>query len=409
MLSAYLSARSVGAASDIIDFLGSPPTHHPLYFAFLPRTMQQRLRALAMSLFIQEEEEENNNSRSDGECLFTLTAGYIKGSYAEDIDLQGEAGCFTLIPDVEQTMLFVRGGRPNSEQLNVEDLHHCFTRYGFVAATALSERDFYVEVESPEQALAAVKDTDTHPWLHFVAFKGTMFQASDLPISLLDETIARKRQREELEGTALYGGRSDDFMGGDLSLAAKADSEAIGDNDFVPDLVIDGLSLWTSETQLREFFADHGKVLSVRFSENDRNGTHYGCASVRMATFNSSVRAQEALHGMEIHGHKVVVGYLDPSLTLRHLLTDDIVSNAPTGGAPVQGSNQNSASTNMQKRSGFPEGMSGGPVFKKMGRMPHVRTMGGGGGVVCHYCRQPGHTMHECVVRSREMAARQDW
>jgi transformer-2 protein len=70
-----------------------------------------------------------------------------------------------------------------------------------------------------------------------------------------------------------------------------------------------GLSMYTSERELRELFSRYGPVDSVQVVYDYRTGKSRGFAFIYMKYLEDAVDARESLPGTDIDGHKIRIDY----------------------------------------------------------------------------------------------------
>lgn len=134
----------------------------------------------------------------------------------------------------------------------------------------------------------------------------------------------------------------------------------VGDRDAPPAgkcLGVFGLSLYTTEREVKDFFERYGEVAEAKIVHDHATGRSRGFAFVNMATLSGAEDAKERLNGSELDGRRIRVDY---SITQRpHTPTPGVYMGRPT-----------------QSNMGGSGGGGGGGGSRSRGRSGY----GGGGG-----------------------------
>jgi len=105
----------------------------------------------------------------------------------------------------------------------------------------------------------------------------------------------------------------------------------VGDRDAPPPgkcLGVFGLSLYTTEREVRDFFERYGEVQECKIVHDHATGRSRGFAFVNMATLSGAEDAKERLNGAELDGRRIRVDY---SITQRpHTPTPGVYMGRPT-------------------------------------------------------------------------------
>ncbi|XP_067360220.1 transformer-2 protein homolog alpha isoform X2 [Channa argus] len=122
------------------------------------------------------------------------------------------------------------------------------------------------------------------------------------------------------------GSRSHDFTKEGYSHGGDADVRANPDPSTC--LGVFGLSLYTTERDLREVFSRYGPLAGVNVVYDQRTGRSRGFAFVYFERLEDSKEAMERVNGMELDGRRIRVDY---SITKRpHTPTPGIYMGRPT-------------------------------------------------------------------------------
>ncbi|XP_019946482.2 transformer-2 protein homolog alpha isoform X1 [Paralichthys olivaceus] len=141
------------------------------------------------------------------------------------------------------------------------------------------------------------------------------------------------------------GSRSQDFPKEACSHGADADVRANPDPSKC--LGVFGLSLYTTERDLKEVFSRYGPLAGVNVVYDQRTGRSRGFAFIYFERIEDSKEAMERANGMELDGRRIRVDY---SITKRpHTPTPGIYMGRPThngsGGGGGGGSSSGSGSS----------------------------------------------------------------
>jgi len=105
----------------------------------------------------------------------------------------------------------------------------------------------------------------------------------------------------------------------------------VGDRDAPPAgkcLGVFGLSLYTTEREVRDFFERYGEVHECKIVKDHSSGRSRGFAFVNMMTLSGAEDAKERLNGSELDGRRIRVDY---SITQRpHTPTPGVYMGRPT-------------------------------------------------------------------------------
>lgn len=89
-----------------------------------------------------------------------------------------------------------------------------------------------------------------------------------------------------------------------------------------------GLSLYTSEREVRDMFERYGRVADARIVHDHATGRSRGFAFINMESVNGAEDAKERLNGAELDGRRIRVDY---SITQRaHTPTPGVYMGRPT-------------------------------------------------------------------------------
>ncbi|XP_032391507.1 transformer-2 protein homolog alpha isoform X3 [Etheostoma spectabile] len=123
------------------------------------------------------------------------------------------------------------------------------------------------------------------------------------------------------------GSRSHDFPK-ESNGHGGADADVRANPDPSKCLGVFGLSLYTTERDLREVFSRHGPLAGVNVVYDQRTGRSRGFAFVYFERIEDSKEAMERANGMELDGRRIRVDY---SITKRaHTPTPGIYMGRPT-------------------------------------------------------------------------------
>uniref|UniRef100_A0A3Q0QQW0 Transformer-2 protein homolog alpha n=1 Tax=Amphilophus citrinellus TaxID=61819 RepID=A0A3Q0QQW0_AMPCI len=126
------------------------------------------------------------------------------------------------------------------------------------------------------------------------------------------------------------GSRSHDFTKEAYSHGGGADVRFQANPDPSTCLGVFGLSLYTTERDLREVFSRYGPLAGVNVVYDQRTGRSRGFAFVYFERLEDSKEAMERANGMELDGRRIRVDY---SITKRpHTPTPGIYMGRPTNG-----------------------------------------------------------------------------
>ena len=401
LLNWFTFSRATGSLPHFWSLLRTP-RYDPFFFTLLPPKLKATLRILCRVL--------------PYEC-FDLVKDWVtivgNTDSVSEKALEGTKG-FSVSPN-DSTRLFARvrprGIATNASAMTTEDLLYCFQRYGFISAEHIAGNDYYIELDSSEQVTAAVSDRQPHPYIQFMAFCGNDFSATDLKEAHLLLSDHLDEHSMEGKGTTEVP-----------SLVFDPDHPLLHTDGFVPDLVVDNISPYITDEQLTEYFREYGTVEELRMSTNDRSGMHYGCAVVQMKTAAEAFGAADGLHEKRIMGKPILVGYVNPALELCNLRTGNPlrIRSTKLGRVPKHFNVENNMEQETVSCTRFPReepvvqaGSVSDTAWYPQGNEPPSRSSETAGtqlprGIVCYYCREPGHTIHMCPVRSREMV-QQGW
>lgn len=105
----------------------------------------------------------------------------------------------------------------------------------------------------------------------------------------------------------------------------------MGDRDAPPAgkcLGVFGLSLYTTEREVKELFERYGQVADSKIVHDRATGRSRGFAFVNMSTLSGAEDAKERLNGAELDGRRIRVDY---SITQRpHTPTPGVYMGRPT-------------------------------------------------------------------------------
>ncbi|XP_034748237.1 transformer-2 protein homolog alpha isoform X1 [Etheostoma cragini] len=155
------------------------------------------------------------------------------------------------------------------------------------------------------------------------------------------------------------GSRSHDFPK-ESNGHGGADADVRANPDPSKCLGVFGLSLYTTERDLREVFSRHGPLAGVNVVYDQRTGRSRGFAFVYFERIEDSKEAMERANGMELDGRRIRVDY---SITKRaHTPTPGIYMGRPThnggggGGGGGGGSGGGSSSSRRGRDSHYDRG-----------------------------------------------------
>src|ERR1044072_5503763 len=72
-------------------------------------------------------------------------------------------------------------------------------------------------------------------------------------------------------------------------------------------LFIDGVSEYSSYSQIRHLFAQHGKVLNLFIQKQKKPGRRFRFGFVRFASKKQAVEAKDKVNGVKINGEAISV------------------------------------------------------------------------------------------------------